>query len=65
MSPNVPDENTYTPMYDSRGHVIWFLAKTDHISIDRHAAASYAQVEVLEYLVSQGHCLAHSGLQHP
>ncbi|KAL1747147.1 hypothetical protein HDZ31DRAFT_32642 [Schizophyllum fasciatum] len=33
LSPNVPDENTYTPM---------------------HAAASYGQLQVLEYLISRG-----------
>ncbi|TRM65124.1 ankyrin repeat-containing domain protein [Schizophyllum amplum] len=33
LSPNIPDENTYTPM---------------------HAAASYGQLQVLEYLISRG-----------
>lgn len=58
MSPNVEDENTYTPMYVS------LLPDTPCNPTDppgkhRHAAASYAHLDLLEYLISKGGDINH------
>jgi ankyrin repeat protein len=57
ISPNVPDEYTYTPMFGSRSLVIYPHSVGAETPPDRHAAASYGHLDVLEYLISQGHTL--------
>ncbi|OBZ72206.1 Ankyrin repeat-containing protein P1E11.10 [Grifola frondosa] len=51
LSPNVPDPNTYTPMYVLP---LTRSVQSDLANLSRHAAASYGHLNVLEYLISQG-----------
>ena len=58
MSPNVEDENTYTPMYVSLPPDTP-CNPTDLPGKHRHAAASYAHLDLLEYLISKGGDINH------
>lgn len=57
MSPNAEDDNTYTPMY-----VASLACKIVQSAypFPRHAAASYAHLELLDYLISKGGDINHA-----
>ncbi len=54
MSPNAADENTYTPMFVTSSLAILAQRSSDLCTSNRHAAASYAHLPLLEYLISKG-----------
>jgi hypothetical protein len=53
LSPNIPDNFSYTPM-----SILFTLVLLLPLTFfSRHAAASYGHLDVLQYLISQGHFL--------